>query len=161
MDGFKVFFLFCGEIGVQQNAAQADNSVKWRTQFMADGGDEGGFIAAGMFKGILIALTLGDIAAKPHQTVAFPHAVVVRHLTDLKAGFAPVGVIQPLFIGQRNVMTEHFFVRLHHFGGRLFGVYVLRLQVNQLLLALPGQQFHRPVTAGKLFIFITVENQIR
>ncbi|VAU69328.1 Uncharacterised protein [Klebsiella pneumoniae] len=31
----------------------------------------------------------------------------------------------------------------------------------QLFFAFPGQQFHGPVTAGELFIFITVEHQIR
>lgn len=75
---------------------------------MADGGDEGRLIAAGALKGILITLTLGDIAAKAHQAVAFPDAVVVRHFTDLKAGFTPVRVIQPLFIGQRDVVAEDF-----------------------------------------------------
>lgn len=108
-----------------------------------------------------MALTLGNIAAKAHQAVAFPHAVIVGYLADLKAGFAPVRVIQPLFIGQRDVMTEDFFVGLHDLGRRLFRVNVLRLQVYQLLLAFPGEQLHRPVTAGKLFIFITVEHQIR
>ena len=58
-------------------------------------------------------------------------------------------------------MAEYFFVRLHDLGRRLFRVNVLRLQVYQLLLAFPGEQLHRPVTAGKLFIFITVEHQIR
>ncbi len=128
---------------------------------MANGGDESRLIAAGALKGILITLTLGDIAAKAHQAVAFPDAVVVRHFTDLKAGFTPVRVIQPLFIGQRDVVAEDFFVRLHDLGGRLFGVHILGFQVDQLLFAFAGQQLHRPVTAGELFVFVTVENQIR
>ena len=161
MDSLEVFFLLCGQVGIKQNTAQPDNAIKRRTQLVADGGDKGSLVAAGALQGILVALTLGDIAAKAHQAVAFPHAVIVGHLTDLKTGFASVRVIQPLFIGQRDVMAEYFFVRLHDLGRRLFRVNVLRLQVNQLLLAFPGEQLHRPVTAGKLFIFITVKHQIR
>ena len=36
---------------------------------MAYGGDEGRLIAAGALKGILITLTLGDIAAKAHRNI--------------------------------------------------------------------------------------------
>lgn len=100
MDGFEIFFLLGGEFGIQQNAAQADDTIQRRTQFVTDGGDKRRFVAAGPFKRILIPLTLGNVATKAHQTVTFTHAVVVRHFTDFKAGFAPVRVIQPLFIGQ-------------------------------------------------------------
>ena len=161
MNCFQVLFLLCSEIGIQQNTAQPHNAIERRTQFVANGGDKGGFIAAGALQGILIALTLGDITAEAHQAVAFPYAVIIGHLTDLKAGFAAIRIIQPLLVGQRDVMAEHFFVRFHNLGGRLLRVNVLRLQVNQLLLAFSGQEFHRPVTAGKLFIFVAVEHQIR
>ena len=161
MDRFQVFFLLAGQLGIQQNAAQPHNAIQRGAQFMADGGDEGGLVTAGALQRILIALTLGDIAAKAHQTMTFPHPVVIRHFADLKAGFAPVRIVQPLLIGQRNVMAEDLFIRLHHFCCRLFGIDILRFQVDQLLFAFPGQQFHGPVTAGELFIFITVEHQIR
>jgi hypothetical protein len=38
---------------------------------------------------------------------------------------------------------------------------ILWFKVNQLLLAFARQQFHRPVTAGKLFVFVAIENQVR
>ncbi len=75
---------------------------------------------AGALKGILITLTLGDIAAKAHQAVAFPDAVVVRHSYGSQSRLYARPVIQPLFIGQRDVVAEDFFVRLHDLGGRLF-----------------------------------------
>ena len=100
MDGFEIFFLLGGEFSIQQNAAQADDTVQRCTQFVTDGGNKRRFVAAGAFKRIPIPLTLGNVATKAHQTVTFTHAVVVRYFTDFKAGFASVGIIQPLLIGQ-------------------------------------------------------------
>ena len=67
---------------------------------MADGGNEGGLITAGTFKRVLIALTLSNIAPKTHQAMSLTYAVIVRHFTNFKAGFAPVRVVQPLFVGE-------------------------------------------------------------
>ena len=58
-------------------------------------------------------------------------------------------------------MAEDFLIGLQHFHRGFFAIDILRLEVNQLLFAFTGQQLHRPVTAGELFIFVTIENQIR
>ena len=58
-------------------------------------------------------------------------------------------------------MAEDFLIRLQHFLRHLFAVNILRLKMNKLLFTFTGQQFHRSVTARKLFIFITIENQVR
>ena len=37
MDGFEVFFLLTGQLGIQQDTAQPDDAVERRTQLVADG----------------------------------------------------------------------------------------------------------------------------
>lgn len=49
MDGFEIFFLLGGEFGIQQNAAQADDTIQRCTQFVTDGGNKRRFVAAGAF----------------------------------------------------------------------------------------------------------------
>ena len=161
VDRFQVFFLLRRQVGVEQNAAEANNAVERGTQFVADGRDKGGFVAAGALQRILIALAFGNIATKAHQAMAFTHAIVVRHFTDFEARFAPVRIIEPLLVGQRDVVTENFLIGFNNLCCRFGGVDIFRMQMNQLLFTLASQQLHRPVTAGKLFIFIAIENQIR
>ncbi len=48
MDGFQVFQLFLIKVGVQQDAAQADNAIKRRTKLVADRRDKGGLLPAGI-----------------------------------------------------------------------------------------------------------------
>ncbi len=93
--------------------------------------------------------------------MAFAHPVVVGNLADLKAGFTPVRVLQPLLVGQGDIVTKHLLVGFINLLRRLRRVNVVWLQVDQLLLAFTGQQLHRPVAARELFIFVAVENQIR
>ncbi|MNS46491.1 hypothetical protein D3C71_1516190 [compost metagenome] len=58
-------------------------------------------------------------------------------------------------------MAEHLLVGFDNLGRRLFRVDILRFKVNQLFLTFSRQQLHRPVTAGELFIFVAIEDQIR
>ncbi len=127
---------------------------------MADGRDKGGLVPAGTLQRVLIALTLGNIAPEAHQPVAFTDAVIIGNFADFEAGFAPVGVIEPLLIGERDIVTKHFLVGLNHFLRRFRRVNILRFEVNQLLFTFAGEQLHRAVAAGKLFIFIAIEDQI-
>ncbi len=121
VDRFQIFFLLRRQVGVEQNAAEANNAVERGTQFVADGRDKGGFVAAGALQRILIALAFGNIATKAHQAMAFTHAIVVRHFTDFEARFAPVWIIEPLLVGQRDVVTENFLIGFNNLCCR-FGV---------------------------------------
>ena len=161
MNGFQVVFLFRIEIRIQQNAAQPDNPVQWRTQFVTDGGDKGGFLTAGVFNRFLITLALSDITTKAHQAVAFADTVIERYFAQLKAGFASVRVDQPLLIGERNIMTEHFFIRFHHLISDFRFINIARGQAAQQFFTAAGKQFHRAVTAGKLIFLIAVIHQVR
>ncbi|MNC70278.1 hypothetical protein D3C75_1210720 [compost metagenome] len=58
-------------------------------------------------------------------------------------------------------MTEHFLVGFDYLLGNFLTVDVKRRQTDQLLFAFAGQQFHRPVTARELFVFVAVIDQIR
>ncbi len=161
MDRFQVLFLLSGQVSVEQNTAQTDDTIERRAQLVADGRDKGSFVTAGALQRILIALAFGNIATKAHQAMAFTHAIVVRHFTDFEARFTPIRIIEPLLVGQRDVVTENFLIGFNNLCRRFGGVDIFRMQVNQLLFTFASQQLHRPVTAGKLFIFITIENQIR
>ena len=127
MDSFQVFFLLRRQVSVQQNAAQTDNSVQRCAQFVADGGNKGSFIAAGALKRILIALALGNISTKTHQTMTFTDAIVIRHFADFKTGFAPIRIIEPLLIGQRHIMAKDFFIGFNDLFGRFRRVHISRL----------------------------------
>ena len=94
---------------------------------MADGGNESGLITAGALKRVLITLPLGNIAPKAHQAMSLTYAVIVRHFTNFKAGFAPIRVVQPLFIGERDVMTEYLLVGFNHLFSRLWRIHISRL----------------------------------
>ena len=161
MDGFQVFFLLAGQFGIQQNSAQPDDPVQRGTQLMADGGDEGGFIPAGAFECVLIAFSFGDIAPEAHQAATLTDAIVVRDLADFEARFTAIGIVQPLLIGQRYIVAEHLLIGFQHLFRCFFAIDVLWFEVDQLFLAFAGQQLHRPVTAGKLFILIAVKDQVR
>ncbi|MNP34557.1 hypothetical protein D3C76_1278500 [compost metagenome] len=137
MDGLEILFLLAGQLSIEKNTAQANDAVQRCTQLMADRGDKGGLVAAGALQRILIALTLGNIAAKAHQPVALAHAIVIRHFADFEAGFTPVGIIQPLFVSQRDVVTEHLFVGFDNLGRRFLRVDILRFEVNQLFFTFP------------------------
>ncbi|MND77888.1 hypothetical protein D3C80_695890 [compost metagenome] len=91
----------------------------------------------------------------------FANAIVKRHFAQLKTGLAPVRIDQPLFVGQRNVVAEHFLIGFYHLFGDFLAVNVIRRQANQLFFTFAGQQLHRPVTAGEFFVFVTVIHQIR
>ncbi len=58
-------------------------------------------------------------------------------------------------------MAEHLFIRFHHFFGNIGRINIFWRQADKLLLAFAEQQLHRPVAAGKFFVFIAVVNQIR
>ncbi len=93
--------------------------------------------------------------------MAFAHPVVKRDLAQLETGLAAVGIHQPLFVGQRDVVAEHLLVGLNDLFGDLLAVDVERRQADQLLLTFAGQQLHRAVAAGELFVFVAVVDQIR
>ncbi len=99
MDSFEIFFLLGGEFGIQQNAAQADDTVQRCTQFVTDGGNKRRFVAAGAFKRILIRLRSVCRDQSPSNRDVYPRGRSTA-LYGFQAGFAPVRVIQPLFIGQ-------------------------------------------------------------
>ncbi len=58
-------------------------------------------------------------------------------------------------------MAEHLFVRFQHLSGRFIIIDIARRQANQLLFAFAGQQLHRAVAAGELFIDVAIEHQVR
>ncbi|GAR63039.1 hypothetical protein NGUA15_04865 [Salmonella enterica] len=105
---------------------------------MTDGRDKRGLVAAGAFQRVLITLTFGNITTKSHQAMTFTDTVVIRHFTNFKAGLSSVRIIQPLFIGQGDVMAEYFFVGFNDFLRRFGRVHIFRLQMHQLFFALAG-----------------------
>ena len=50
VNGLQVFQLLVVQLGIEQDAAQADDAVKRRTQLVADRGDKGGLLPAGVLQ---------------------------------------------------------------------------------------------------------------
>ncbi len=145
---------------IHQHAAQAHDAVERGAQLVADGGDESGLVAARLLQLVLILLALGDVTAKAKQTEPLAEPVEEGHLAQLEVGLAAIGILQPLFVGERLVAGEDQLVGLHHLVGDLLLVDVERGQTDELGLRLAGQLLHGAVAAGELFVFVSVVDQI-
>ncbi|MNG94583.1 hypothetical protein D3C79_535950 [compost metagenome] len=128
---------------------------------MADGGDEGGLVAARLLQLVLVLLALCDVSAKAEQAEPLAEAVEEGHLAQLEVGLAAIGVLQPLLVSEGLVAGEDLLVRLHHLAGDVVLVDIERGQPDELGLHLAGQLLHGAVATGELLVLVAVVDQVR